>query len=390
MESDWYKEIFPNTIMAPDQNEKGLFQNTRGGERFATSVQGTFTGKGCDYMMCDDLLSVAMANSPAELEAANEWTLSTLPSRFDDKEFGVQIVIMQRLHEQDTTGIYLERQPDDWESLILPAWNDDSTAREFKYRVGGIETTKIWEPGELLHPSDLSQKWLDGQMAALGSYAFAGQYMQRPAPRDGAIFKREWFKYYTTLPGVREVVQTWDTAYKSGSYNDPSVCITWGVDPTGLYILDVFKARMDYPELLKKCYEMAQMFNAASILIEDKASGQSLIQEMRLKTRLPIIALQPHGDKVTRAIHSTRYFEAGKVFLPKEAKWLADYESELLQFPKAKHDDQVDATSMMLGWFKEDYFEQLRNFDQYENMLLIDDDNSDMMGTNGRNSYTGY
>lgn len=381
VESDWFMEAFPNCRLAPDQNEKGLFQTTQHGGRFCTSVGGSLTGKGGDYIILDDPQNPAIANSQAEREASNEWVKSTVFSRLNDKQKGVIIVIMQRLHEEDTTGMLLQLSPD-WHTLILPAVNDSEAPLKFK--------NKTWQPAELLHPEELTEKYLAEQANVLGSYGFAGQYMQRPVPKDGAIFKREWFKYYSTIPGIREVVQTWDTAYKAEQHNDPSVCITWGINPEGLYILDVFRARLNYPELLKAVYEQARIFNVNTILIEDKASGQSLIQELRLKTRLPIIGLTPHGDKVTRAIQSTRYFESGKILLPKEAPWLASYEAELLQFPKAKHDDQVDATSMMLSWFKEDYFEQLKNFDQFENMLLIDDDDYSMMGSDGRSSYTGY
>lgn len=173
------------------------------------------------------------------------------------------------------------------------------------------------------------------------------------ATPEGGIVKAEWFRRYTVAPSsYYQIVQSWDTAYKPDQINDPSVCTTWMLCQDGEYLLDVYRARMDYPALKRAVSSMAEKWSPDAILVEDKASGQSLIQELKTYTRLPVIAINPETDKITRMIAVTPMFEAGRVHLPVSAPWLLDYELELTIFPLAPHDDQVDSTSQALAWAK--------------------------------------
>lgn len=194
-------------------------------------------------------------------------------------------------------------------------------------------------------PAWLVQAWLNGDWNA--------------AP-EGGIIRLLWLKRYTTLPEAPEAfmrVHSWDTAYKAEQHNDPSVLTDWTAAtsaakrPPGFYLRDVFRERLTFPDLRRRVLEFAERDKPDAILVEDKASGQSLIQDLRNSTSLPLIAIEPEGDKVTRALRVTPYMEAGRVFLPERAPWLLDYELELTLFPtKGVHDDQVDSTTQALDW----------------------------------------
>lgn len=190
-------------------------------------------------------------------------------------------------------------------------------------------------------PAWLVQAWLNGDWDV--------------AP-EGGIIKLAWFRRYAlgqapVAPERYMVVQSWDTAYKPGQHNDPSVCTTWAVTTTGYYLLDVFRERLTYPALKAKAVELARAWGADAILVEDKASGQSLIQDLQASTTLSVIPVEPEGDKVTRALAVTGAMEAGRVHLPATAPWLLDFELELSMFPtKGVHDDQVDSVTQFLRW----------------------------------------
>lgn len=194
-------------------------------------------------------------------------------------------------------------------------------------------------------PAWLVQAWLEGDWNATP---------------EGGIIRIDWFRRYARLPEAPEAfirVHCWDTAYKPGQYNDPSVLTSWvaaGEDrgrPPGFYLADLFREKLTVPDVRRRIIEFAERDRPAAILIEDKSSGQGLIQDLRGSTTLPIIAISPEGDKVSRALRIAPLVEAGRVYLPERAPWLLDYELELTLFPtKGVHDDQVDSTTQALEW----------------------------------------
>jgi len=151
-----------------------------------------------------------------------------------------------------------------------------------------------------------------------------------------------------------KIVQSWDTAIKAGRGRDASVCLTFSHIEEGQHrLMDVWVGRVEYPTLKRRVLQLAADWHPHAILIEDKASGQSLIQDVRRETDLPVIPVLPKGDKLTRLAQVSPMIEAGLLALPKEAAWLAAFEAELLGFPHAAHDDQVDALSQYLNWVRE-------------------------------------
>lgn len=159
-------------------------------------------------------------------------------------------------------------------------------------------------------------------------------------------------KTATALPPLKRIIQSWDTAFKSGAQNDYSVGTTWGEAENGFYLLDRWKGRCEFPELKRRVAASAAEWKPSAILIEDKASGQSLIQELKQSTPFPVLAVKVDTDKISRASASSPLVEAGKVFLPKDAPWLADYLYSLSVFPAGAHDDDVDSTTQALNWMR--------------------------------------
>jgi predicted phage terminase large subunit-like protein len=176
-------------------------------------------------------------------------------------------------------------------------------------------------------------------------------YQQEPAPPGGAMVKRHWVKRYRELPPDAErlfVLQSWDTASKGGPENDWSVCTTWLVARgKKWYLINVWRDRVDYPELKAKAQSLALEWKAQRVLVEDSGAGTALVQELR--GRVPgVIAVKSQRDKVTRMAVASSKIEAGQVFVPERAPWLADLEAELFVFPGGRHDDQCDSISQAL------------------------------------------
>jgi predicted phage terminase large subunit-like protein len=188
----------------------------------------------------------------------------------------------------------------------------------------------------------------------LGSSVFAAQYLQAPVPPGGNMLKPEWLRSYDHPPTPQagdEVVQTWDTAMKSGEANAYSVCLTFRVrNKADYYLLDVFRDRLEFPELAKFVIAHAQRFQANAILIEDKVSGTSLIQTAKRNGLQGVIGMKPSSDKASRMYVQTAKLESRSLILPRSAPWLDDFIEEYLAFPQGKYDDQIDALSQFLEW----------------------------------------
>lgn len=347
LRSDWYHRIFPKIQLTDDQDTKKKFVTSERGHRIATSVGGTATGDGGNFLIVDDPINPLQAMSVVERTKANEWFDQTFVSRLDDKMNGVIVVVMQRLHEEDLTGHLLKKGG--WEHLSLPAVAETKTIIDF----GRIKL--IRNEGDALHPERESIEAINRQKIELGSMAFAAQYQQRPAPAEGGIFKAVWFdkRYDKRRESYSRITQSWDTAIKSGQLNDPSCCITFGERDDGRSdILNVLLKRLEYPELKVAVLNHYSDFGADAVLIEDKGSGQQLLQDLRREAQIPIIACTPIHDKITRAAAVSAMVEAGRIMLPQNAHWLTDFLHEILHFPNGSHDDQVDALSQYLDWLK--------------------------------------
>jgi len=346
--SDWYRRIFPLTRAAKDTTLE--FITTDGGGRLGLSMGGSITGRGADIIILDDPMNADQATSKAARDSVVATYRGSLVSRLNDKARGAILVVMQRLHQEDLTGVLLE--DGGWDHLCLPA-----IAAEREVTAIGRGRLHTREPGEALHPERESLATLTLIKGEIGTFAFSSQYLQRPVALEGNLIKAEWIKTYPHPPAHDsdgQVVQSWDTASKPGIDNDWSVCTTWLRKGSDSYLLDVFKVRCDFPQLEAHVLRLAHQFGTSVVLIEDAGAGTALIQTLKHKRgRVRPIGIVPKGDKQTRMSVNSPMFEAGQVHLPVSASWKDDYLAELLAFPHGRHDDQVDSTSQYLQWAKE-------------------------------------
>jgi predicted phage terminase large subunit-like protein len=315
---------------------EGYFRNT--------TIEGAATGESLDLGFIDDAVKDRKsAGSATVRESTWEWLTNVFMTRFS-KDAGL-LIVMTRWNEDDLLGRLIEVEP---------------KMKVVKYPAIAINDEKCRKKGEALFPEHKPLDFLLKRKEILGTMHFEALYQQNPVPEGGAVFRKEWIRYIESPRKYKRVVQSWDTAYKPGQQNDPSVCGVWGVHDEGYDLLHVHRQRMVYTDLKAAAIRLAddwskridyyQSHQIFTILIEDKASGQALIPELKKITAYNIEAIKPNADKLTRARVVTPQFESGKVFLLKDTRWLQTYLDELLAFDSCPHDDQVDMTSQFLSY----------------------------------------
>jgi predicted phage terminase large subunit-like protein len=347
MNSNLYKAVFPATRISAAKNTETEIMTTQRGFRLATSVGGTLTGRGGNLVIIDDPLKPQEAQSQNARDSLRQWYSNTLLSRLDNKTEGSIIVVMQRLHPDDLVGHLLGQNG--WRHLNLPAIAEEETL----IRLSGGRSWRR-QAGDLLHPEREPQTALDELKTSMGTMEFSAQYQQAPVPVGGNLIKWSWFKFYDSPPSPRpgdRLIVSWDTAMSSTQLADYSACVVLLVRGETIYVLDVIRARLEYPELKRAVLlhhkRWRQSTASYSLLIEKKGSGLSLIQDL-YRDNIHAIGINPDGDKVMRMAAQAAPIEAGAVHLPSNAPWLDEFKKEILSFPRGKYDDQVDALSQGL------------------------------------------
>jgi predicted phage terminase large subunit-like protein len=347
MRSALYNRLFPETRISLAKDTELEFATTHGGNRLSTSVGGTLTGRGGNLIIIDDPLKPQDAHSEAARESTKQWYSNTLLSRLDDKINDAIIVVMQRLHLDDLVGHLLEQEG--WIHLNLPA------IAEAEHQIPlGQGRFHLRRPGDLLHPEREPRAVLDEFKRSMGSLDFAAQYQQEPVAEGGNLIKWDWFKFYQEPPARQSgdrIIVSWDTALSSKELSSYSACVVLQVKGETAYVLEVFRGRLEYPDLKRKVIAVYRQWrNACSrfeLVIENKGSGMSLIQDLK-REGINAIAVDPEGDKAMRMNAQTARIEAGSVLLPRQAAWLDDFRAEILPFPAGRYSDQVDAFSQAL------------------------------------------
>ena len=354
MNSTWYKRVFGKTRISRERHTAYDFNTTARGGRFSTSVEGTLTGRGGNFIIIDDPVKPTGADSEKGLSKINQWYRNTLLSRLNNKETGCIIVIMQRLHEDDLSG-YLLAEESGWHHLKIPAIAEEDES----WNLSDGRTIKR-SKGDVICPDQLSEKTLEEFKKGMGPVVFEGQYQQNPTPLEGAIIKSKWFKYYTEaeLPSFKRIVISWDTANKVKETSAYSACCVFGVsEKKKYYLLDVYRERLELPDLMKKVKQTRQRYNALygvkiDLLIEDAASGIQLIQLLKAEG-VYCTAIKPSNDKLSRLQGASVYVERGDVFVPKtQQSWWPEFENELLRFPNSKYKDQADSFSQVFSKYR--------------------------------------
>ncbi len=296
----------------------------------AAGIGGGIAGEGADLLIIDDPIKNAEeAASQIYRDKTYQWYVTTARTRLQPD--AAIILILTRWHVDDLAGRLLDdakRDPkaDQWEVLSLSALKENQALWAERYPIEVLENIR----------------------ATIGGRAFESLYQGSPTQAEGNIFKREWWQFYKVRPSFQYTIQSWDTAFKDKASNDYSVCTMWGVTKTGFYLFDVLRDRVEFPELKRMCITAYERDKPQRVYIEDKASGQSLIQELTRETRIPIYPVKVDSDKQARANAITPLIESGRVMLPEYASWLHNYIEELSAFPNGEHDDQVDSTTQAL------------------------------------------
>lgn len=350
MQSPFYRRVFPNTRLA--RKAKDDFSTTAGGSRYATSINGGVTGRGADLIIVDDPINAADSDSETVRPGVNAWFDQTLPTRLNDPTTGGMLIVMQRTHQDDLTGHLMHQRL--WDQLVIPA----QTEIERRYDLG-YRRTHIMKPGDVMHPERMPLSLLEEKRISLGTRIFNAQYLQDPSPAGGLIFKRDWLRYeaFERRSGDR-VVQSWDCASKTGDRNDYSACITAIVRRNQVLIVDVFRGRLDFPDLKRKAIALAGIYKPIKLFIEDASAGAQLIQmlahEMPPGVPLPI-PVKATRDKLDRASIAEARVQSGAMILPARAPWLNDFVEELVAFPNGRFDDQVDALAHLMANTQTDF-----------------------------------
>lgn len=341
----WYRRLFPGTRIA-GRNTQFEFETSRRGSVYTTTIEGALTGRGGDYFIVDDPMKAMDASFEGRLQSVNNWVSDTLLSRLDDKTTGRVILVMQRLHVNDLTGHLLENGL--WELLCLSAIAEERQA--FLLRNG---RRIIRSPGDVLYARE-PRKELDRIRLEMGHVAFSAQYQQAPEPQEGLELRSEWLTFHDEQPEPHpydRVVQAWDLASKAGPANDYSAGVTvrYSFRDKRLYVLDIWRGKLLYPQLRRKVIGLANKYKPGSLIVEDAGLGPALIVELRAAGVPGVRGVKPSQSKPDRITAMSSAFEAGRVSLPRLAPWLGPFEREFRAFPLGRNDDMLDAMAYALN-----------------------------------------
>ncbi len=341
--SDWYNSIFPE--MEIKKSQKNKITTTDLGFIYSTSVGGTLTGEGGDILIIDDPHNPTHIHSNKLRKKVIDWYEQTFYSRLNNPNSGAIVVVMQRLHTDDLCG-HLEKLGD-WHILKIPIIADAD------YEYSTHRRVHEFNAGDIIDPKRFSPESINALKNNLGMNNFQAQYMQKPIPKQNLISSN--MINYVSRGEINQmnfdvIIQSWDTAIKTSDTADFSVCTTFGVKDNQYYLIDIMRQKLEYPALKQELQTLNTKFKPYRIVIEDKASGQSLIQELKILDILNVIPVKPKLDKVTRMALNLEFFYSKKMYfvndIPKEIL------EEILLFPYAKHDDVVDSISQFLDFVK--------------------------------------
>jgi len=349
IDSSDYKNIFPETLLQADSKAAGRWDTNAGGEYFAAGVGGAITGRGADLLIIDDPHSEQDALSETAMENAYEWYTSGPRQRLQPG--GAIVLVMTRWSTVDLTGQLMKAQvepkADQWEVVEFPAIMESGTPTWPEY----------WKLSEL-----------ESVKASLAISKWNAQWMQKPTSEEGAILKREWWKPWTEkdIPDLHYIIQSYDTAFSKKETADYSAITTWGVfapddQRASLILLDARRGRYDFPELKEVALKEYNYWEPEMVLIEAKASGMPLTDELR-RAGIPVTNYTPTrgNDKRSRVNSIAPIFESGCIYYPEGRTFAEEVIEECAAFPYGEHDDYVDTVTQALMRFRQSGLIQLR------------------------------
>ena len=340
-----YKQIFGDVRLREDAKAKGKWETNYGGEYFAAGVGGAITGRGADLLIIDDPHTEQDSWSENAMERAYEWYTSGPRQRLQPG--GSIVLVMTRWAEDDLTGRLLRMQSepkaDKWKQISFPA---------------------ILPSGSPVWPEYWSLDELEKVKASISVRNWSAQYMQEPTSEEGAILKRDWWRPWKySIPKLKHVIQSYDTAFSKKETADYSAITSWAVfqptegEPDALLLLDAIRGKWDFPELKTVALEQYRYWEPESVIIEAKATGQPLMQEFR-RMGIPVIDFVPSKgkDKHSRVNAVSPVFESGQVWYPANARFAHEVIEECAAFPHGEYDDYVDSTTQAVLRYRQGYF----------------------------------
>jgi predicted phage terminase large subunit-like protein len=352
----------PIIDISNDRDTAAEWETKGGGSYMCAGIRSGVTGRGADLIILDDpIKNREEANSETFREKIWEEYKDSFYTRLEPN--GAIILIMTRWHEDDLAGRILNSEDGgQWEVINLPALaeKDDPLGREID--------APLWKE-RFNYEALMDKKRVMGR-------SFPALYQQRPSVEEGEIIPVKMLQDYNDLPVFTHIVQSWDTAFKSGQENDYTVGTTWGVAKNGYYLLDRVKERMHMPELKRQIKQQAYKWDPNTVLIEDAASGQSAIQELQSLTRVPVIAIKVDSGKIARAEATADVVNSKRVFLPKFTPWKDDFVHALSIFPNGKHDDDVDSFAMAINYLTKRFSSSFSVYPGYNDDIHCVDDPS--------------
>jgi len=357
-----FQRIFKGVALRSDVKAAGKWKTNKNGSYYAAGVRSQVAGRGANIALLDDVMSEEDSFSQTGRKYIKEWYPAGLRTRLMPN--GSIIIINTRYHYDDLCGWLLKQEKTaeqntyPWEVISIPAWLNEEAAELLDLPVGSSYFPE-WKSDEILRIDEQEIR------ASNGARYWNSLYMQDPSPDDGGIIKKKYINWweYEEPPECQFIIQTYDTAFSTSRTADYSVIQTWGIfhdydedygHASHLILLGNTRGRYEYPELRRIAQELYREFRPDVCIIEKKASGQSLIQDMR-RAGLPVLDYLPDKDKVARVYASTPMMEAGRVWLPKNKIWADDLFSECMSFPNGSHDDQVDCMTMAVHYMKDSW-----------------------------------
>lgn len=355
IQSDFYASVFPKTAASVIRAQENDVQTHQGGYRFSTSLGGTVTGIGADYILIDDLMKPLDANFPEARQRAQQFVAETLLSRLNNKRTGRIVSIQQRLHEDDIVAYFKEKGG--YRELELPAIAVRDEIIPLTH--GQTHSRKI---GDLLSPEREPYEVLEQLRREIGNRGFQAQWQQDPTPSDSAHVFIERIQRFGLLPPrhrLQKVVQSWDPASSTEPHADYSVGTTWGHDGEAWHMVDLVRVRLTYSDLLACVRLERNRWQTDLVLVENASVGLGLIKDLQRDHRcegMPqhrapfcsVVKIKPREGKQERMMSQVERLYEGFAKLPREAPWLDTLHKELLAFPQGRHDDQVDSISQFL------------------------------------------
>ena len=355
VESEWYKGTFhPEFFLRRGQDTKWYSKNSRQGFRMAVTTGGRIMGDRADALFVDD------PNDPDDFsekgyKKVQNWFSQRFWRRLKNMDVGTRAVIMQRLGPLDLTEYVKELLGDDVLVLDIPLLWSESKRKTTS--IGWTDPRK--EEGECMFPARYPPKVVAQEKLLLGERGFAAQYQQEASAMQGNIFRKGYVRFIDprTIPAklVTQKLLSVDTATKDGEENDYSVILEgWEFD-RGILLRSCIHDKMRYPQLKEAVRIAGAVVKPSAMLIEDKQTGQGIIQELQQYTSLPVVPIQVNKDKVARAWPLVPYWEANRIFFPMDEngqpeEWVADFLTEVYTFPGGAHDDRVDALTQLLNY----------------------------------------